>query len=73
MNLLNRWLTECEFIADSLTEKLRKAAFIAEVHDAHAHRRLTDMANWISDIGDELAALAGHPRDIPDYHDEANR
>lgn len=73
MNDLRRVLTESELDADALSSKLRNAAKRASVYDPHAARRLTDMADWLDDVIDELAQLAGHPRDIPDYHAEVKR
>jgi len=73
MNILQRLLMECELDLDAITEKLDRAAHHASVHDAHAARRLREMSAWLTDVGDELASLAGHPRDVPDYHDEVRR
>lgn len=73
MNTLHKLLTECELDADALIEKLRRAAITAQVRDAHAKRRLDDMADWLTDVAEELAALAGHPRDVPDYYEETRR
>jgi len=73
MNLLQKLLTECELDAEALLDKLARASRQAELYDAHARRRLDDMADWLHDVVEELAALAGHPRDVPDYHEEARR
>lgn len=73
MNRLQQLLMECELDADALVSKLDAAARLADLHDAHARRRLDDMADWLSDVGDELAALAGHPRETPDYQMETRR
>lgn len=73
MNLLRQMLTECELDADALVEKLGRTARQAAQFDAHARRRLDAMADWLAEVSEELAALAGHPRDIPDYHEEVKR
>lgn len=73
MNILQKLLTECELDADALVEKLERAAAQAHAYDAQARRRLVDMADWLADIADELASLAGHPRDVPDYYEETRR
>lgn len=70
MNDLKRTITEAELDADALADKLRSAAKLAGIYDAHAARRLTDMADWIDDVIEELAQLAGHPRTVPDLRDE---
>ena len=73
MNLLQKLLMECELDADALVAKLERASAQAAQFDAHAERRLDNMADFVADIADELAALAGHPRDVPDYHQETRR
>ena len=73
MNLLQKLLMECELDADALVNKLEKASRQAELFDSHARRRLDDMADWLADVAEELASLAGHPRDVPDYHQEVKR
>lgn len=73
MNILRQLLTECELDADALVAKLERASEQAAKFDAHARRRLDDMADWLADVADELAQLAGHPRDVPDYHEEIKR
>jgi len=73
MNILRQLLMECELDADALVAKLERASVQAANFDAHARRRLDDMADWLADVADELAALAGHPRDLPDYGEEVKR
>lgn len=73
MTILGRLLLECETDADALVAKLQQAAVQASLHDPQARRRLDDMADWLEDVAEELAALGGHPRDIPDYYSEVKR
>jgi hypothetical protein len=73
MNPLNVKLYECEMDADALVDKLRATAELAGRYDPHAKRRVTDMADWLEDVAEELAALAGHPRKTPDFYAETQR
>lgn len=73
MKELRRIVTEAELDADGLAHKCEQAALMASAYDPHARNQLATIALALAEIAAELASLAGHPRDVPDYGREAAR